>query len=1183
MMRISLIIIALLGQHASSFGQGKEKKLISLDFTNASIQKVFTAIEDKAGVTIMYENTALLKSKKVSIAVKNMPVSSILDMLLKDKPLKWTIREDIIRIEARNAPAINLSHATTTAVSSMIDVKGRVTNEKGEPVEGVTVSVKGSLTTAPTDKNGGFVLPSVDPGAILVFTHVSMESYELKLRGKTALAISLHSKVTALEDVTVTVNTGYQKLPKERAPGSFEFIGREEINRRTGIDLLSRLEGVSASLLFDRRMMNGSESVFPVNHLMIRGVNTLTSGTMAAPLIILNNFPYDGELNNINPNDVESVTILKDAAAASIYGAKASNGVIVITTKQGQFNQPLRLSFHSIFILAEKPDLFHYPSMSSSEFIDLEKFLFDKGYFDADLSSPDFGSVSPVIEILAKKRNGTLTNNEAEDRINSLRNIDVRKDFEKYIYRNSLGHQYSLNLNGGNDRLKFNLSSGLDISPAVLKNNQYQRITVASDNTYLPFKGAQLQFGFRYANTNNTTNSLGDFRSSGYNYQQGSAALYPYAKLADEFGHPLAIAKDYREGYTDTAGNGQLLSWRYVPLEEMEHIRNKVKVQDMLLSSGIDLKLLPFLAIQLNYQYQHAYQEISKHYDQQSYFARDLVNLYTNLNTTNPSLRNPIPVGGILDLNDGWLISHNGRAQFNVAKSWSKKHDLNALAGIEIRESISSGKGARYYGYQESILSNSNVDYINTFPIYGGRGFRTIPSAAGQSKITNHFVSLFGNIAYTLLNRYTISGSIRKDAANLFGVSINNKWQPFWSLGASWIISKESFFKPGFVNFLKLRGSFGYTGNVNNSLTPYTTILAAPASSSIFNLPFYWIQTPANPSLSWETIRQVNLGVDYRLFHERLRGSIEYYSKRSANLILSSVMDPTTGIEGIERNSAGMKVTGIEISGNAQIIKRPFSWTTEFSFTHINNKVTDYMRDDTKLPISAVTSASGLVITPRKGYSPYALFSFPYGGLDPQTGDPVGYLGKTASKDYTLIGRQLFDTANVIYHGSSIPVMFGNFNQVFAYKNISLIISVDYRLGYYFRKNAIAYNALIASAGLHRDYSRRWTKPGDELHTDIPSLAYPMDNGDRDLFYRNASINVLRGDNIKLRAIKLSYTLQNIRIDHWKMNRLQVYGGMENLGIIWRMNKEGLDPDVNTGNALYPLPRRMNCGIKLEF
>ena len=1168
-----ILLSACLTASANGYSQ------ITLSEKNAPLQKVFKEIQKQSGYDFFYTYELLHQAGTVTVKVSNVSLETALKESLKDKDLTYEIINKTIVIKQKiKEPANELS-------TPPIDVKGRVVNEKGEPVAGASVQVRGDKTKGTsTDEKGYFELTGIEENATLVISGVNIETFEVKVAGKADLTnLNAKTKITEGEAVTVEVNTGYQRIPRERATGSFEFINIEKLNRTTGFDLLSRLEGVTPSLFFDRRNMTGSESTVPINSLRIRGVHTLTNGGMGAPLIILNNFPFDGDINNINPNDVESITVLKDAAAASIYGAKATNGVIVITTKQGQYNQPLRLSLSSNYTYIERPDLFHYPSMSSSEFIDLEAFLFDKGYYDADLNDPGYISVSPVVEILAQKRNGSLSAVEADKKINLLRGIEVRNDFEKYIYRRSLSHQYSLNLNGGNDRLKYSFSSGFDLFPSILQGDKQKRITITSDNSYLLSKGAELQFGMRYANTESNANSLGDFGSSAYNYQQGGMSLYPYARLADENGVPLSIAKDYREGYTDTAGQGQLLNWKYFPLEERNFRKSKTKGEDILLSGGLNLKILASLNLQLDYQFQNTNLENSRHFDQQSYFTRNMINLFTNLYATDPSLRNPVPVGDILDLSSQKLTSHKGRAQLNFSKTWKSKHEINSLAAAEVREVVTTSNGNRFYGYQEYNLSTSNVDYINSFPLYGNRGSRAIEQSTALYKNTDHFVSLFGNMAYTFLGRYIISGSVRKDAANLFGVSLNNKWKPFWSLGASWILSKESFFKADFINFLKMRGSFGYTGNVNNSITPNTTISGLPANSSMFNLPYYFITTPANPGLSWETSRRMDVAVEFRLFKNRVSGTIEYYNNSSDNLILNSDMDPTTGILSVQRNSASMVGKGIEISANYQIIKNPFSWVTEISFNHISNKVTDYKLDESRLTSEAVVSSSGLAIAPRKGFGPYSLFSFPFAGLDPLNGDPIGYLGKDKSKDYSAIRMQLFDTSNVIYHGSSIPTFFGIFNQIFSYKNLAITASFSYRLGYYFRKKAISYNALVDVGSLHRDYSKRWMQPGDELRTIIPSLSYPLDNGDRDFFYAASSVNVLRGDNIKLNQVRLSYSLEKTRIAGLKAHRIQIYATIDNLGIIWRMNKDGLDPDVNTGNALYQLPKRISGGVRFEF
>jgi len=425
-MKLTIVFLTFTALHVSANGFGQEN--ITLSLKNAPLQEVFSEIRKQTGYDFLYKDALIEKASPVNIVVKNASLIEVLDLCFKSQLLTYSITGKIITVKPRNIPA---SEDHPEVATSPIDVKGRVVDEKGEPIGGVTVSIKGTDISTATDGNGEFSLKSVERDAILVFTHVSMETFELKASDKSELTITLKPKARALSDVQVIANTGYQRIPKERATGSFEFINNEELNRRVGTDILSRLEGVSSGLLFDRRLQEGNENSINTNNIIIRGLSTLNEA-MKQPLIVVNNMPYDGDINNINPNDVETITVLKDAAAASIWGARAGNGVIVITTKQGKFNQPLSVSINTNLNVSGKPDLFKYRQMSVSDYIAVEKFLFDNGYFDGDLANTStYPALSPVVEILAKQRDGAISAAEASAQIDALKKMDVRNDFDK--------------------------------------------------------------------------------------------------------------------------------------------------------------------------------------------------------------------------------------------------------------------------------------------------------------------------------------------------------------------------------------------------------------------------------------------------------------------------------------------------------------------------------------------------------------------------------------------------------------------------------------------------------------------------------------------------------------------------------------------------------------------------------
>lgn len=1171
-----LVFLACLQISARTYSQ-----TVTFSGREVPLQKVFAAIKQQTGYVFFYDKDLLRQAKPVTLQVKDAPLEEVLRLSFKDQPLTWSIVNKTITIKKAD-----LQEAVPSGNQvSFIDVKGRVVNEKGEPVEGVSVNIKETRVVTTTNSNGEFSLSSVDPDAVLVFTHVNLETFELKVSGKTELIINLKTKISTLGDVTVTVNTGYEKIPKERATGSFEFVNNEELNRRVGANILDRLEGVSTGIFFDKRFGSAANASISLNNIIIRGLSTLTTSpdNVRQPLVVVNNFIYEGNVNNINPNDVESITVLKDAAAASIYGARAANGVIVITTKQGRYNKPMQIALNTNVQVTQKPDLFHLPRMTSDEYIDVEEFLFSQGFYDGDLNDTRFPALSPVVEILAKKRDGTISQSDATTQINALRTLDVRNDFKNYVYQSAVDQQYSLNLNGGTEKISYSVSGGFDKGTSVLKGNTYERITLNSDNTFLPIQKLSVNVATRFTSAKNKNNSIGEFGSQNYGYRRGSRALVPYAQFADALGSYLTMAKDYRETYADTAGNGQLLNWKYSPLEELANADNSSEEQDIVLNTSFNYQLTKFLTVAAAYQYQHTSGEIRNHYSDQTYYTRNLINRYTNLNQEDPYLRNPVPLGGILDETPYTITSHIGRAQLNFSNTWKSKHEVNGLVGSEIRETISSNTGKRTYGYNEQKLSSSLVDYINYFPLYDNSGSAQVPWPFSSYKRTDHFVSLFANGAYTFDNKYTLSASARRDAANLFGINLRDKWKPFWSAGVAWNISKESFFQVEPISYLRFRANYGYLGNVNNTVAPYTIIENYPAIYNPFNLSYANIYTPANPGLTWETVKTYNIGVDFRLFKDRISGYAEIYKKKSDDLILSSVVDPTTGVHSIQRNSAGMTGNGLDLSLTTTNIKSAVTWVSELNFSYIKSKVTEYMQDDNGVRAGSVAAQTGLYITTLKGISPYPVFSYPFAGLDPATGDPMGYLGKTISKDYDALANQLYDTANLNYHGSSIPTIFGNLSNIFSYKNLTLNINISYRFGYYFKKNTISYFALYNLGLQHADFSERWQQPGDENKTTIPSIIYPLSDDRRDAFYANSSANVLKGDNIRLDYIRISYAL-NKQFQHWlPVHGVQIYSTITNLGLLWKANKEGLDPDYNTGNSSYLPPKRFAIGLQVNF
>jgi TonB-linked SusC/RagA family outer membrane protein len=886
------------------------------------------------------------------------------------------------------------------------------------------------------------------------------------------------------------------------------------------------------------------------------------------PLIVVDNFPYEGNLNNINPDDVESITLLKDAAAASIWGARAGNGVIVITTKKGRFNTNLKLSVTSNISYTQKPDLFAVPSMAATDEIDVEEFLFAKGYYNNNINNTTTRPVlSPVVELLVKQKNNILSATEAAARINVLRNIDVRNHILQYLYQPGFNQQYAATITGGSANNNYLLSAGYDNNINTLTNNLYNRLTLRWQHTVKVTKAIEWQTGLAYTQSNTQNNNIGSV-------QVGSGkGIYPYAQLADAQGNPLAIERDYRGAYKDTAGGGLLLDWKYRPLQELALADNTLRLKDLVLTTGIKFYLLPPFNAEIRYQFENSMATGRNYYSAQTYYVRNLVNLYSQIN--NGTVTRMIPQGGILDMSGNEINANALRGQLNFSKTWKNKHQLTAIAGGEIREVHTTANSNRTFGYNADVLTAVNVNYATAYPIYGNLyNASVIPNNLSFADKLNRFISVYGNASYTFNNRYIFSASARRDASNMFGVAMNNKWQPLWSAGMAWNTSNEKFYHSKAMPYLKMRLTYGYSGNVNNSLAGVTTLqYTSTNTGGVTTLPYNMVNNYPNALLKWETVRMINTGIDFSLKNKLLSGSVEYYIKRSTDLVAAVPADITNaGVNVFSRNSAVLQVKGLDITITSKNADRDIKWYTTLLFSYNAPTVLKYL-----VPVSAATAVNAYM-TPVEGRNPYSIISYKWAGLDATNGDPRGFLNGQVSKDYTnIISKAGWN--DLVVQGAAIPLYFGALRNTFSYKNLSISANLSYKLAYSFRRPSINYTALFSTWTTHSDYYKRWQQPGDETLTDVPSMTYPA-SSQRDQFYANSTATVEKGDHMRLQDINISYDVAPGKLKNWHMQHCQFYLYMNNLGILWRANKAMIDPD---SPGSYPTPRTISLGCKIDF
>lgn len=1057
-------------------------------------------------------------------------------------------------------------------VDPLIDVTGRIIDKNGIPVM-ATISVKDTRRAIGTDAEGNFRINGIDRKSILIISGINIEPMEIEVEGRQDLGnIIVTTRIVKDKEVVVQANTGYQLINPNEANGSVVVIDNTTLNQQVNPNILKRLDGVVPGLYFNIGKTGNNPQ--RETGISIRGLSTI-NGPLD-PVIVLDNFIYDGDINNINPNDIESITVLKDAAATSIYGTRGGNGVIVITTKKGRFNQKLKVDFSSTITVSDKPDLFYLRQMSSGDYIDIEQFIFNKGYFNAQINSSKHPALTPAVDIFLKRRNGLISSTDSANQIDALKTIDNRRQFEKMIYKKAVTQQYSLNMRGGSNNLAWLVSGDYNRNRGNL-NAISDKANLRFENTLRPIKNLELNLGLYYTNANSGNGNV-DYN----NLYIGTRSSVPYIGLADNNGNPLPYTITYRKDYLDTLGGGKLLDWNYYPLTNYQHDKTNKKLENFVSKLGFSYIFLKAFQLSVNYQYEKQQTNYVRKSDLESYYARDLINNFSQLNRSSGIVTYIVPKGNILSNVQSNIKSQNFRAQLNFNENWGV-HQLAAIAGNEIRELISDGTGSTIYGYNQQPLSFANVDFNTKYPTFITGNFAGIPGNPYINETTiNRFVSFYSNILYQYGGRYSISGSIRKDGSNIFGLKTNDKWKPLWSSGIGWVLSNEDFYKSKILAYLKLRVTYGISGNVDLRKSPLP--VAYTRTNGVTNFPYSRITTINNPALKWEQSRQINFGLDFHSVNETVSGSIDYYLKRGTNLYGETPYDYTTwgSASQLVTNVANMSGHGLDVSLQTKNIDHILKWNTVVILSYNESKTTKYLSAASQKIVSLL--GSGTTIVPVVGKPLYGLVAYKWAGLD-NAGNPQGVLNGQKSIDYNAIFKDAnlkgLEDGSVKYIGPASPTVFGSLINTLSWHQLSLSLNLSYRFGYYFRKSAMNYDALINSGIGSIDYVKRWQKPGDELITNIPSFVYTdyPQFSNRSTFFSSSEINVLRGDHIRLQYVNIEFNFKKRGIRK-TFDMLQLYINASDMGILWRANKESLDPDYP--NSL-PVPKSYSIGLRAAF
>jgi len=1142
-----LLLVTIMQVSASALAQN-----VTLHHHKITLAQVFKEIGKQTGYNVLWEPDKLNSSITIDARFSNASVKEVMEKCLQGTLMNYVIEDKTIVVAEKERSVLD----RLLNIFKNIDLKAKVTDEKGNALVGATVKLKNFNRSTTTNQYGSFEFKNVDENAIIVISYMGYTSKTFVAKELSDKSIVLQINTGDLSEVSV-VSDGYQKISKERATASYEFLDSAIINRGVSANIIDRIENMAPGIL---TLRNKSASNANEPSFSIRGRSTLFSAV--EPLVVVDNYPFEGDINSINPNDVESITILKDAAATSVWGARGGNGVLVITMKKGKLNQPAEVSFNSSWNIAGKADLYSVPQLSSSEFIDVQQFLYDKGLYGFTAPKPG-DIVSPLVRILNEKRNKLITADEAEARIAQLRNQDVRDDLTKYTQDNILNQQYALSIRGGGAQNKYFLSAGYNKEHGSDRSDR-DRKSFSLNESYSFFKD-KLQV--------NAKVMFSDTRHERSNYNLPVEAVFPYTRLVDEQANPVEIPYKYTKTQIAGLAGGKLLDMTHIPLDEYNYGRTKGHIQDYSINADAAFKFSNQLQLSLSYQYGSGFSNVNDVYDVESFQTREIINRFTTYNTATGVATLNVPYGGSEQINRSTYNNHNTRSLLTYNNSFGPDHQVSALAGIEIRSTNMQSSIRQEYGYNKEFDTYQRYNAAaNIVTVFNGQS-SSIPNVFRNTNISNRFISIFANASYTYKNRYIASASIRKDESNLFGVDANKKGVPLWSAGAAWIINKEPFYNLAWLPLLKLRLTNGFSGNTNPN-TSSKTIASLGTGTNLGLGEFYKIDNPPNAELRWEKVQQINLGIDFGLKGNIISGSFEYFRKKGIDLISQQPVAPQVGVINFTGNFADINTTGFDLAlSSRQITTKKFSWNSHLIVSRAVDVITKF--DVVQDPRNSVGNNANI---PRVGYAYSALFTYKYAGLN-SLGQSMVYSNGIPTTDLLSVVSAANEN-DIVYIGNNNPKVSGSLRNDFSYKNLSLSFLISYRLGHYLKRQSINYNSLFQSNYKQADFSKRWQKPGDELFTNVPVMAYPA--------YTTESINsqnayslsdalVEQGDNIRLQDIQLTYNFTRSNFKKLPFRNLQLYGYASNLGLLWKATEYDLDPDY-PGSAR--MPKQFSLGLR---
>ncbi|UII27180.1 SusC/RagA family TonB-linked outer membrane protein [Fulvivirga maritima] len=1193
-MKIWLFILISAG--VALAGTVKSQNL-NINLKNVTVRKALNVLEKESDYSFFYNDSFADLDKRVSISAENEELNAVLTKLLSNTGLTFKFLDGNLIVISPKNPIEPI--AVSGVVSSAVD---------GEVLPGVSITIKGTTKGTITDFEGKYSI-KVDPEASLIYSFIGYVDQEIAVNNRSAIDVQLEEDITTLNEVMV-ISTGYQEIDKRLFTGSVVKLEAEEIKTEGTIDVGRMLQGRAAGV----SVQNVSGTFGTAPKIRVRGATSITGDNK--PLWVIDGVVLEDIVNvspdqlttgdpstligssvaGINSEDIESINILKDASATALYGARAKDGVVIITTKKGRIGKPL-VTYAGNFSSYLKPSYNSYNIMNSSDQMSVYAELERKGYLNhSDISrSANGGMYKKMYDLINNSFDENtgqfaLENTPEARRAFLNRYATANTDWFDELFKNSFVQEHSLGISSGTESSKLYFSTSYYNDQGWTIADRVKRYTANARGTFN--LSDKLSVGFI------TTGSVRDQRVPGTVDRQTNTVSGGYSRDFDI--NPFSYALNTSRALTAYDENGDLeyFTRNYAPfniINELDKNYIDLYVQDFKLQGELNYKILKGL----NYDFvaavrsvktttEHKVEEGSNmaeayRADESQVIRQGNKFLYYNPDYPNMDPVVVLPEGGFYNRSDDQMVSYYVKNQLGWNHLFNDQHNVNLVLGQEIRQIDRQNAYSNGYGYQYGKGGVPFTDY-QIIRQQLEQNFNYF----GMQNAYERYASFYAGLTYSYKGKYVFNSTVRYDGSNRLGESTTARWLPTWNVSGAWNIDTEDFMKDiEAFDFLTLKVGYGLTANIGNA-----TNSSAVYRSGTTRRPYLdeteaviGIESLVNSDLTWEKQYETNIGINAGLF-KRLNFSFDYYRRNHFDLIS---LIKTSGIGGEAYkyvNYADMKSHGVDLTLGATVFeRRDWAWNANFIFSYNKNKITNLKN----LPriVDLIFPEGGA----QQGFPVRGLFSIDFEGLDSETGVPL-FVNQDGEVSPNVF-MQSYETAYLKYEGPVDPTVTGGLSNTFRYKDFSLNLFFTYQAGNKIRLNpafSSTYSDLNASP---REFHDRWILPGDEERTNVPSIAdlmtlnelyatgevYPYNS------YNYSTERVADGSYIRLRTVSLTYNLPRKWLTDLSLQTASFSLTGTNLFLLYADKRlYGQDPEFfASGGVAMPVAKQITASLKLSF